>query len=97
MDSRWNQDSGSTCKGRFPVAEERVISLSLPRTRSGPILRIWTTSRKHRHLLCSGIEIGAGVNLGWLKCQNLEAGRGYWQGPAEKLSQGSLDEFAQLA
>ncbi len=36
--------------------------------------------KEHRHLLCSGIGIGAGVYADWLKCKNLKAGRGYGQG-----------------
>lgn len=33
--------------------------------------------KEHRHLLYSGIGIGAGVYSGWPKCQNLKSGRGY--------------------
>jgi hypothetical protein len=33
--------------------------------------------KEHRHLLSSGIETGAGVYSGWLRCQNLKTGRGY--------------------
>jgi hypothetical protein len=36
------------------------------------------SEQEHRHLKSSEIGIGAGVYSGWLKCQNLKAGRGYW-------------------
>ena len=40
--------------------------------------------KEHRHLKSSEIGIGAGVYPGWLKCQNLKAKRGFWQGQVIK-------------